>query len=179
MPNCPEPAVKCSSARAVHQPPNLNALQALPRASRAMPLSPELHRLRNRIETRTATVGVCGMGYVGLPSSSCGCECRISRSSGSISTPDKTKALNEGVSYITGVGSDNLKGLREAGKLRGSHDFMELSRCDVVAVCVPTPLTRPSRARPLLHRNDQPHDCSQRAAGATYCSRVNELSRHN
>ena len=55
---------------------------------------------------------------------------------------NKTKALNEGVSYISDVSSNDIKGLVEAGKFRGSHDFRELSKCDVVAVCVPTPLTR-------------------------------------
>ena len=110
-PQLPRASRQMQLSSAVHQLPNLNALQALPRASSATPLSPEVHRLRSRIETRTATVGVCGMGYVGLPLAVAAANAGFTLIGFDIDQ-DKTKALNEGVSYITGVGSDNLKDLR-------------------------------------------------------------------
>jgi UDP-N-acetyl-D-glucosamine dehydrogenase len=115
-------------------------LDQLPEFLLLMEVNPAIPKLRSRIETRTATVGVCGMGYVGLPLAAAAAKAGFELIGFDIDQ-NKTTALNEGVSYIDAVSSGDIKSLKKIGKFRASHDFSELSGCDVIAVCVPTPLS--------------------------------------
>ena len=56
--------------------------------------------------------------------------------------PDKVTALNAGRSYIAAVSNDDLAKLVQQGRFRASADFSELGQCDVIIICVPTPLTK-------------------------------------
>jgi UDP-N-acetyl-D-glucosamine dehydrogenase len=100
-----------------------------------------IEQLRTRISSRSATVGVCGMGYVGLPLATSAAKAGFTLIGFDIDE-NKVKALNGGLSYIDGVSNEDLDRLRQSNKFRASGDFSELSLCDVIAVCVPTPLTR-------------------------------------
>ncbi len=97
--------------------------------------------LMNKIVGREARAGVIGLGYVGLPLA-----LAISRGGFSVVgfdiDPAKIIALNDGRSYIAAVGSDMLAGALAAGRFRATADFVELADCDIVIICVPTPLTR-------------------------------------
>src|SRR5258707_1306483 len=97
--------------------------------------------LRKRIENRSAVVGVCGLGYVGLPLAAAAADAGY-RVVGLDIDESKTTQLNEGVSYIGAVSSAEIKRLRSTGRFHASAEFSELSQCDVILVCVPTPLTR-------------------------------------
>jgi UDP-N-acetyl-D-glucosamine dehydrogenase len=97
-------------------------------------------RLRALIENRTATVGVCGMGYVGLPLAAAAAKAGFTLIGFDIDKI-KTETINSGASYIDAVRGADLKALVEAGRLHATDDFSELSQCDVIAVCVPTPLS--------------------------------------
>ncbi|MEL7529215.1 MAG: nucleotide sugar dehydrogenase, partial [Pseudomonadota bacterium] len=55
---------------------------------------------------------------------------------------EKTKKLDEGQSYIAAVADDMLRRAGESGTLIWTADFSRLSDCDVIVICVPTPLTR-------------------------------------
>ena len=143
-----------------------------------MQFSPEFRRLGNQIETRTATVGVCGMGYVGLPLAAAAANAGFTLIGFDIDQ-NKTKALNEGVSYISDVSSNDIKGLVEAGKFRGSHDFRELSKCDVVAVCVPTPLTRHREPDLSFIETTSRTIAANMRPGQLIILEFNYLSRHN
>jgi UDP-N-acetyl-D-glucosamine dehydrogenase len=98
-------------------------------------------RLQARIETGTATIGVIGMGYVGLP---------LAVAFGEAGCPvlafdldeAKVETLGRGKSYINHVDSARVAPLVEAGKLRATADLSRLDEADVVLICVPTPLTR-------------------------------------
>ena len=98
-------------------------------------------RLLNRISTRTAQVGVIGLGYVGLPLS-----VAIARAGFPVSGFDiearKVESLNSGQSYIEAVTSTALAGHVASGRFRATADFAELAVCDVIIICVPTPLTK-------------------------------------
>ncbi|MER8386777.1 nucleotide sugar dehydrogenase [Mesorhizobium sp. M0166] len=98
-------------------------------------------RLLNRISTRTAQVGVIGLGYVGLPLA-----VAIARAGFPVSGFDieaqKVESLNSGQSYIEAVTSTALAGQVASGRFRATADFAELAVCDVIIVCVPTPLTK-------------------------------------
>ncbi|MEZ5783130.1 MAG: nucleotide sugar dehydrogenase [Rhizobiaceae bacterium] len=88
-----------------------------------------------------ARVGIIGLGYVGLPLA-------MAMAGGSFPTrgfdidPEKVEKLNAGASYIEAVSSETLSGALEEKRFRATADFSELAACDVVIICVPTPLTR-------------------------------------
>jgi UDP-N-acetyl-D-glucosamine dehydrogenase len=97
--------------------------------------------LRYALTKRTAVAGVIGLGYVGLPLA-----VAIARKAfttiGLDIDPAKAVMLNKGNSYIAATSSDELKHLVEAESFRATADMRELARCDVIVICVPTPLTR-------------------------------------
>jgi UDP-N-acetyl-D-glucosamine dehydrogenase len=97
--------------------------------------------LLNRIQQRTAHVGVLGLGYVGLPLAT------VFSQAGFTVTgidPDESKiqSLQEGVSYIKDVPTEEVAKLVESGRLRATADFSALAEVDAVSICVPTPLRK-------------------------------------
>ncbi|MBW8909037.1 MAG: nucleotide sugar dehydrogenase [Mesorhizobium sp.] len=98
-------------------------------------------RLLNRIWTRAAQVGVIGLGYVGLPLSVAIARAGFPVSGFDIET-QKVESLNKGQSYIEAVTSMALAGHVASGRFRATADFSELAVCDVIIICVPTPLTK-------------------------------------
>jgi UDP-N-acetyl-D-glucosamine dehydrogenase len=100
-----------------------------------------LQELGARIDAREARIGVVGLGYVGLPLA-----VEFAKAGYPVTGFDldatKIQSLQEGVSYIEDVPSDQVAILRAEGRLEASSDLRELARCDVINVCVPTPLTK-------------------------------------
>jgi UDP-N-acetyl-D-glucosamine dehydrogenase len=100
-----------------------------------------LDELSARIAAREARIGVIGLGYVGLPLA-----LGFARAGFPVSgfelDGEKVKALCEGRSYIEDVPADEIAAAVRAGKLTASTDFAGLAGCDVINVCVPTPLTK-------------------------------------
>jgi UDP-N-acetyl-D-glucosamine dehydrogenase len=96
--------------------------------------------LRTRISARTATVGIIGLGYVGLPLALAFAE-RGYKTIGFDLSPDKLKHLAEGRSYIASISDARIAGAKAEGRLRATSDFSRLVECDAVMICVPTPLT--------------------------------------
>lgn len=82
-----------------------------------------------------------GLGYVGLPLA-----VTIARSGFPVLGFDiearKVESLNSGQSYIEAVTSTALAGQVASGRFRATADFTELAPCDVIIICVPTPLTK-------------------------------------
>ena len=107
--------------------------------------------LLQRIEARSARVGVIGLGYVGLPLAVTTAE-RGFPVTGFDVDASKMDMLDAGKSYIGAVGADRLAGLAKAGNFDWTVDFTRLKTCDVIIICVPTPLTRAPRAGSVLHR---------------------------
>jgi len=98
-------------------------------------------QLSRRIAEKIAVIGVCGLGYVGLPLAAavCGAGFRVV---GFDIDPEKVAAIKAGKSYIGAVSSDNLASLVETAQLHATSNFSELANCDIIILCVPTPLTR-------------------------------------
>ena len=100
-----------------------------------------LSDLKQRIEARDARVGVIGLGYVGLPLA-----IEFAKQGFQVTGFDlnrsKIETLNDGDSYIEDVPAEEVARVTKAGSLIATTDFAELARCDVINVCVPTPLTR-------------------------------------
>jgi len=90
---------------------------------------------------RTAVVGVIGLGYVGLPL--CMAVARAGfRVVGFDIDAERSVQLNSGKSYIGAVPDDELKKQVGQGHFLATGDFHRVGECDVVVVCVPTPLTQ-------------------------------------
>ena len=97
--------------------------------------------LLEKIKAKKATVGVIGLGYVGLPLA-------VEKAKAGFKVigfdiqEKKVRWVNEGRNYIGDVVDDELKKLVEDGKLRATSDMDEIYKCDVIAICVPTPLNK-------------------------------------
>src|SRR3954468_20333190 len=83
-------------------------------------------------------VGVIGLGYVGLPLAVAFAE-EGNDVVGLDADPRKIDALEEHRSYIEDVPSQRLAALD--GRLTPTSRYADLSSCDAVIICVPTPLT--------------------------------------
>jgi UDP-N-acetyl-D-glucosamine dehydrogenase len=95
--------------------------------------------LMTKIESRAAHIGVIGLGYVGLPLAARAGRVGFSALGFDISS-ERVGQINQGQSYIGDVDSDLIGELRERGRLEATNDFRRLRSCDVVVICVPTPL---------------------------------------
>ena len=109
--------------------------------------------LTRRFQSKTAIVGVIGLGYVGLPLSCTIAEAGLAVVGFDVDT-EKIRRLTAGESYLHHVPASRLRAIRSparsiatfveaAGKGRflATADFAELVRCDAILICVPTPLT--------------------------------------
>src|SRR5689334_10764778 len=94
-------------------------------------------QLQGLIESKGATVGVVGLGYVGLPLI---VEFALKGFKGVGFEVDQRKVdeINAGRSYIPDVPSENVEKTVKDGKLSATTDFTCLAECDVIIVCVPT-----------------------------------------
>lgn len=95
--------------------------------------------LLDAIAAHTANVGIIGQGYVGLPLSLLFAEAGFPVMAFDID-PEKVKALNEGRSYIAHIGSGRVAAAINSAEFVASTDMEQLSACDVVIICLPTPL---------------------------------------
>lgn len=102
-------------------------------------LDPVAARLLSLIEGRAARAGVIGLGYVGLPLAMSLVAAGYPVTGFDIDPP-KIDALHRGESYIDAVSSDTLTAAVTAGRFEASCDLSRLAECDVIAICVPTPL---------------------------------------
>jgi len=86
-----------------------------------------------------ATVGVIGLGYVGLPLA-----VAFARAGCDVIGVDldarKVEAIASGESYIEDVPSESLR--ETAGRIHATTRYADLAKADAVLICVPTPLTR-------------------------------------
>jgi UDP-N-acetyl-D-glucosamine dehydrogenase len=100
-----------------------------------------LRELGGRIAARDVRIGVIGLGYVGLPLALEFAR-RGFRVTGFDVNRAKVESLQKGTSYIEDVPSADVADAVAKKSFNATADFGELSRCDVINVCVPTPLTR-------------------------------------
>lgn len=96
-------------------------------------------QLLDKINNKTAKVGVVGLGYVGLPLA-------VEKAHAGYQTigfdvqDKKVNMVNEGKNYIGDVVDETLKKLVEDGSLRATTDFSFVKDVDTICICVPTPL---------------------------------------
>jgi UDP-N-acetyl-D-glucosamine dehydrogenase len=96
-------------------------------------------QLLDSIQDRTATVGVIGLGYVGLPLVLLFSESGF-RVIGFDVDAKKVDALHRGESYIRHIGPERVAAAFSGGRAEATADYDRLSECDAILICVPTPL---------------------------------------
>jgi len=103
--------------------------------------SVDVDALVARFRDRSATIGVIGLGYVGLPLARTIAE-RGFKVLGFDLDAAKIARLNAGNSYIRHISSDSIAALRASGRLAATGEMSRLGEADAILLCVPTPLTR-------------------------------------
>lgn len=96
--------------------------------------------LKEKILKHEARIGVIGLGYVGLP---------LAVEKGKVGfpvvgfdiNPVRVNRVNAADNYIGDVKDEDLQDIVGKGLLAATTDFSRLAECDVVIICVPTPLT--------------------------------------
>ncbi len=100
-----------------------------------------MSNLKERIKNKTATLGVCGLGYVGLPLA-----VEKAKAGFKVVGFDVQKAkvdmVNAGKNYIGDVVNEDLAAIVASGNLRATTDFAVVASCDCVCIAVPTPLDK-------------------------------------
>jgi UDP-N-acetyl-D-glucosamine dehydrogenase len=99
--------------------------------------------LIDRIGTRQAVVGVCGLGYVGLPLLLTFAEQSFPVIGFDIDTR-KIDALGRGESYIRHIGGSRIRDqlAKNGDRFAATGDFRRVREADALLLCVPTPLTQ-------------------------------------
>jgi UDP-N-acetyl-D-glucosamine dehydrogenase len=96
-------------------------------------------RLKRKLESKTACLGVIGLGYVGLPLA-----VEFARAGfpviGFDVDPDKVAQVAKGRSYIGDISQQRLRSVKS--RLTATSDFDRLAEVDSVNICVPTPLRK-------------------------------------
>ncbi|MEW6730720.1 MAG: nucleotide sugar dehydrogenase [Acidobacteriota bacterium] len=99
------------------------------------------YSLLGRILARKASLGVIGLGYVGLPEAA-----EFARAGFSVIGFDidarRIEQLNQGTSYIQDISDDQIKPLLLEKRLQATTDFARISELDTINICVPTPLRK-------------------------------------
>ena len=103
-----------------------------------------MQELKNKIAKKCATVGIIGMGYVGLSLAldACGEGYNVV---GIDIDSNKINAINSGVSHINYIDSSRVKTYVDSCKLRAMTDYSAIYECDIICICVPTPLDENSK----------------------------------
>jgi UDP-N-acetyl-D-glucosamine dehydrogenase len=119
--------------------PDTHTATASARLPHAAPLDPAA--LVASLHARTASVGVIGLGYVGLP-----LVVEFGSAGLHVVAVDvdaaKIESLRKGHSYIPDVDGARVRSLVDAGRLEATSDFGALAGVDAISICVPTPLRK-------------------------------------
>jgi UDP-N-acetyl-D-glucosamine dehydrogenase len=106
--------------------------------SPAAPTGPA-SELRDRLDAKTATIAVVGLGYVGLP---------LVRAAHDAGFPvigfdtdaRKVDMLKRGENYLQHLGNELVEQLTASGRFRPTSSAQDLAEADAILLCVPTPL---------------------------------------
>ena len=97
--------------------------------------------LIDKIENKSAKIGVIGLGYVGLPLA-----IEFTNAGYKVMGIDinqnKVNSINASKNYIKDVDDDILKDVVKKKLLKASTNFNEVKNLDAISICVPTPLNK-------------------------------------
>lgn len=95
--------------------------------------------LFEKFESRTATIGIVGLGYVGLPLARA-MHTAGYRVVGYDIDPKKIAQLRQGKGYLKHLGQELFTELAKSARFTPTDKPSALAACDAIAICVPTPL---------------------------------------
>src|SRR5690554_5515550 len=100
-----------------------------------------MNSIKKKLMDKTATLGVVGLGYVGLPLA-------VEKAKAGFKTigfdvqESKVNMVNAGKNYIGDVVNEDLEAIVKSGLLSATTNFAQVAKADCVCICVPTPLDR-------------------------------------
>lgn len=97
--------------------------------------------LLQKINTNTETIGIIGLGYVGLPLAVSFAQAGVKVIGFDKSAP-KVDKINRGDNYIKDIRDAVLREVVENITLTATTDFSRIRECDALLICVPTPLDK-------------------------------------
>jgi len=103
--------------------------------------APNFDELMSRLEGRKATLGIMGLGYVGVPLALAGIEAGFNVLGFDVSAR-RVAAINGAEQVISYIGEDVMKAAVASGRLEATSDFARLKEADAILICVPTPVTK-------------------------------------
>jgi UDP-N-acetyl-D-glucosamine dehydrogenase len=98
-----------------------------------------MNSIKKKLMDKTATLGVVGLGYVGLPLA-------VEKAKAGFKTigfdvqESKVEMVNVGKNYIGDVVNEDLEEIVKSGLLSATTDFAQVASADCVCIAVPTPL---------------------------------------
>jgi len=104
-------------------------------------LSAEAVAIIRRIEARAFNMGIIGLGYVGIPLALAAVRAKFAVLGFDIDT-ERVAQLNNGISSIKHIPSEDIAQAVSAGQFVATADFNKIKDVDAIIICVPTPLTR-------------------------------------
>ncbi|WP_281930301.1 nucleotide sugar dehydrogenase [Roseibium album] len=104
-------------------------------------IPPEIEKLLTRIADRNYTIGIVGLGYVGLPLALTAVQQGFDVLGFDINEA-RVADLNEGRSGIEHIDDEMIAAAASAGKFWATADFSELGKPDAILIAVPTPLSK-------------------------------------
>jgi UDP-N-acetyl-D-glucosamine dehydrogenase len=88
----------------------------------------------------------------------------------------KVNELNKGNSHIVDVPSENVRQSLDSERFKATTDFSELNKCDIIIICVPTPLRKTKDPDMSFILGGGRANQKIRPARAARDSRINHLS---
>src|SRR3954454_1032815 len=110
-------------------------MSSTPKAAPPSPLAATLHQ---KIDARTAKIGIIGLGYVGLPLTLLFSEEKFAVTGFDIDQK-KVETLNADGSYIHRILPTDIATARKRG-FSATADFAQIDKMDTIIICVLTPL---------------------------------------
>jgi len=96
---------------------------------------------KDKVSRKSASIGIVGLGYVGLPLAVAFSESGF-KVLGFDIKQSNVDSVNRGASYIADVDSNRLKAVVAKDLLTATTDQSRIGEVDAACICVPTPLTR-------------------------------------
>jgi UDP-N-acetyl-D-glucosamine dehydrogenase len=100
-----------------------------------------LTELLHALERRQASVGVIGLGYVGLPLAIAFNKAGFSVRGFDVDSK-KVPLLKAGKSYLRHIPAREIRAMNLSGRFFPTDDFSFIRETDCICICVPTPLSR-------------------------------------
>ena len=98
-------------------------------------------KLEEKIRSKSAKIGIVGLGYVGLPLAVAFSEAGF-KVLGVDVQRRRVDAVNQGQSYIADVSAERLQAVVANNLLQATTEQSRLKETDAICICVPTPLTK-------------------------------------